>query len=311
MIALQNVTKLYGSVIGVNDLTFVLEAGAHGLIGPNGSGKTTFINLLTGQLRPTLGKVQVLGVDPWRRRDVLRRIGLCPATDVLYPNVSAWEWVRYQLRLHGFSRQEALRRTLASLEQTGLTSAMHRPLGSYSLGMRQRAKIAQAIAHDPELLILDEPYNGLDPVGRRQMTDLLREWGAAGKSLLFASHVLHEIEAVTPSFLLIYGGRLLASGTAGEIQSLLADAPQEVVISGPDAGRLAQRLASQPWIDALRLLPEAAQVRVQVRQPQLLYRALPQWIVADDLRIEQLQADDGNLSNLFETLLRRHRGEQP
>ena len=247
MIELRNVTKLYGSVIGVNDLTFAIGPGAYGLIGPNGSGKTTFINLLTGQLRPTLGRVQVLDVDPWKRRDVLRRIGLCPATDVLYPNVSAREWVAYLVRLHGFSRRAARVRAEEALEQTGMAAAMHRPLGSYSLGMRQRAKIAQAIAHDPDLLILDEPYNGLDPVGRYDMTRLLRGWADRGKSVLFASHVLHEIEAITPSFLLIYGGRLLASGSAGEIETLLADAPQQVVVTGQDRYGKDFRIKANGW----------------------------------------------------------------
>ncbi len=132
-----------------------------------------------------------------------------------------------------------------------MTEDMHRPMGTYSLGMRQRTKIAQAIAHQPELLILDEPYNGLDPVGRYQMTELLRGWAVEGRSLLFASHVLHEIEAITSSFLLIHGGRLLASGTAAEIESILADTPQEVTLLGKDVGRLVQRLADVSWVDAM------------------------------------------------------------
>ena len=171
--------------------------GAYGLVGPNGSGKTTLINLLTGQLKPTLGGLKVFGQDPWKDRRLLRRIGLCPATDVLYPNVSAKQWVSYLVSLHGFDAAESERLAVESLEIVGMESRMNRPMGEYSLGMRQRAKIAQSIAHQPDLIILDEPYNGLDPVGRQQMTRVLKDWVSRGKSLLFASHVLHEIEAIT------------------------------------------------------------------------------------------------------------------
>ena len=309
MIELQNVSKLYGNVIGVNDIGLSLEPGAYGLVGPNGSGKTTFINLLTGQLRPTIGRVRVFGQNPWRARRVLRRIGLCPATDVLYPNVSAFDWVRYQVRLHGFARDESQLLAEEALEHVSMTENMHRPMGTYSLGMRQRTKIAQAIAHQPELLILDEPYNGLDPVGRHQMTSLLQEWATEGRSLLFASHVLHEIEAITSSFLLIHGGRLLASGTAEEINNILADTPQEVSIVGADVSRLIPRLAEVTWIDGMQLTDNGNQLRLALRDPGRLYENLASWISEDRLRIDRLQSANGDLTSLFELLLRHHRGE--
>lgn len=308
MIELQQVTKLYGSVIGSNDLTIQMSAGAYGLVGPNGAGKTTMINLLTGQLQPTIGTVRVFGVNPWSDRSVLRRIGLCPATDVLYPNVSALEWVQFQVRMHGFSHADSRRRAIFSLEQTGMAENMNRLMGTYSLGMRQRTKIAQAIAHDPELLILDEPYNGLDPVGRYQMTDLLKGWASQSKSLLFASHVLHEIEAITASFLLIHGGRLLASGKATEIEQLLADWPQEVEIYGIDVAKLVHRLADQPWVDGLQLLDGHTRLKLFVRDPKQLYIKLATWIQADRLQIERLHSAQGNLSAIFDSLVHHHRG---
>tara|TARA_R110002049_G_scaffold27321_2_gene94347 strand:+ start:615746 stop:616681 length:936 start_codon:yes stop_codon:yes gene_type:complete len=309
MIQLSGISKLYGNVIGVNDITVDLPAGAYGLVGPNGSGKTTFINLLIGQLRPTLGKVRVFGDNPWRRRRVLRRMGLCPATDVLYPNVSALDWVRYQVRLHGFSRVESDRLAREALASVSMTDEMHRQMGTYSLGMRQRTKIAQAIAHQPQLLILDEPYNGLDPVGRYQMTELLRTWAVDGRSLLFASHVLHEIEAITSSFLLIHGGRLLASGTASEIEGILADTPQEVTLVGKDVGRLVSRLSDSPWVDAMHLTSNRNELRLALNDPTQLYQRLSAWIDQDELQIDQLQSANGELTSLFESLLRHHRGE--
>ncbi len=308
MIDLQQVTKLYGSVIGSNDLTNQMSPGAYGLVGPNGAGKTTMINLLTGQLQPTIGTVRVFGVNPWSDRSILRRIGLCPATDVLYPNVSALEWVQYQTRMHGFSHADSRRRAMFSLEQTGMAEKMNRLMGTYSLGMRQRTKIAQAIAHDPELLILDEPYNGLDPVGRYQMTELLQDWAGPNKSLLFASHVLHEIEAITSSFLLIHGGRLLASGEATEIEQLLADSPQEVEIYGVDVAKLVLRLADQPWVDGLQLLDGHTRLKLMVRDPLKLYKNLATWIQADGLQIDRLHSAQGNLSAIFDSLVHHHRG---
>jgi ABC-2 type transport system ATP-binding protein len=309
MINLQHVSKLYGTVIGSNDLTIDLQNGAYGLVGPNGAGKTTLINLLTGQLRPTIGTVRVFGVNPWTNRKILRRIGLCPATDVLYPNVSALEWVQYQVRMHGFTRAESHRLAVASLEVVGMTDNMHRQMGTYSLGMRQRTKIAQAIAHQPELLILDEPYNGLDPVGRFQMTEVLKDWAGDQKSLLFASHVLHEIEAITSSFLLIYSGRLLASGEASEIEQLLVDSPQEIQIRGADVPKLIHRLAEMPWVDGLQLLDDRTCLQIAVRDPRQLYANLATWIREDDLHIERLHSADGNLPAIFDSLLHHHRGQ--
>ena len=309
MIDLTNVSKLYGNVIGLNDVSLNFESGAYGLVGPNGAGKTTFINLLIGQLRPTIGTVKVLGKDPWRQRSVLRRIGLCPATDVLYPNVSAREFVWYQVRLHGLSHAECNRRTELALERVGMTESMNRPMGSYSLGMRQRTKIAQAIAHEPDFLILDEPYNGLDPVGRFQMAELLKQWTAEGKGLLFASHVLHEIEAITSAFALIYGGRLLASGTAGEIESVLAETPQEVCFFGSDVSRLLRRLADVDWVTSLNLSADRRELRVGLTDPSALFQRLAKWIDEDGLTIDQFQSAEGNLTAMFDSLLKHHRGE--
>lgn len=309
MIQLNNVTKLYGKVVGVNDLRLTLSPGAYGLVGPNGSGKTTLINLLTGQLKPTIGEIKVFDEAPWKQRKILRRIGLCPATDVLYPNVSARQWVTYLVSLHGYSKAESQERAVESLELVGMLDRMDRPMGEYSLGMRQRAKIAQAIAHRPDLIILDEPYNGLDPVGRQQMSDLLRQWVGQGKSLLFASHVLHEIESITSSFLLIFGGRILASGTSDELEGFISEAPQQVTLIGEDVGQLVAELAGQDWVDSVQLGENQTKLTVAFRDPSAFYRLLPTWIKSKSLRIDQLQGSQSNLTAIFDALLRNHRGE--
>lgn len=307
MIELTNVTKLYGTVIGVNDVTLTLQPGAHGLLGPNGAGKTTFLNLLTGQLKPTLGSIRMFGGNPWNNAGMLRRIGVSPGDEAMYSNVSGLEWVRFLAELHGFRRQEAERRAVWALEKLDMTAAMHRPIGSYSRGMRQRTKLAQAIAHEPELLILDEPFNGLDPVGRHVVTEMLRDWTRRGGSLLLASHILHEVEAVSPSFLLVCGGRLLASGTAEEVNALLSDVPNRIQIDCQRPRELARRLLDEDVVEAIEF-EGTERLTVSTRHPLAIYNRLPEWAADDDLAIRELRSADESLQNLFDSLMRVHRG---
>lgn len=307
MIELNLVTKLYGTVIGVNDITLALEPGAYGLLGPNGSGKSTLLNLLTGQLRPTIGVVNVYGASPRNNAALCRRTGYCPGSDGLYSNVSGYEWVCYLQQLHGMTSTEAARAARTSLESVGMLEAMHRPIASYSRGMRQRIKLAQAFAHDPELLILDEPFNGLDPVARHDMTVLLRDWIDRGKSLLLASHLLHEVESITQSFLLICGGRLLASGTAEEVHSLLADAPNEIAIRTNQPHRLAGLLVEHQMTDSLKI--DDGTISIVTRHPQVLFSNLPTWLANTEITILEIRSADESLQALFNSLMKIHRGE--
>lgn len=308
VVEFRNVTRLYGTVIGVNDLQFKLAPGAYGLVGPNGAGKTTLIGLLSGALRPSRGEVTVFGQTPTQNRQVLPRIGVCPASELLLPRTSGHSWVVELLMLTGYSFRSANRLAIDALEQTGMGPHMHRFIDSYSLGMRQRVKLAQAIAHNPELLILDEPFNGLDPVGRFEMTNLLKSWCSTGKTLILASHVLSEVEAVTDSFLLVYGGRLLATGTSEELREMVAELPQEVTLEGSDASQLAGRLASQSWVYSVKLSEDGMRLRVTARRANLLFENLTRWISEDNMDIQKMTGSDGGLSDLFDTLTRRHRG---
>jgi ABC-2 type transport system ATP-binding protein len=239
---------------------------------------------------------------------VLRAIGLCPEHDVLYANVTAFDWVRYLLELHGFSRRQAGRRAESALEQVRLADAMHRRLGGYSRGMRQRTKLAQALAHDPELLILDEPFNGLDPIGRHEMIELLRDRIRAGRSVLFASHLLSEVEALTQSFLLFHGSRLLASGSAAEVRSLLVDLANEIVIRCSEARELAGRLVAEDSIEAVRLGGADDELVVSTRSPAALYSRLPRLAAAAGSRIHEIRSTDGSLQSLFSSLVQMRRG---
>ena len=307
MISLQHTTKLYGSVIGVNDIDVSLEAGAYGLLGPNGSGKTTLLHLITGQLLPTIGLVRTFGESPWNNPDVLRRVGFCPAGDVPYTDVTALEWTIHLLRLHGYSRSESRTRAAHALEKVGIAPAMRKPMGSYSRGMRQRAKLAQAFAHDPDLLILDEPFNGLDPIGRHEMTVNIKEWTRQGRCLLMASHVLHEVEAVASAFLLICGGRLLASGSSEEVRSLLADVPHEIRIRCSRPLELAKLIIDSKTTDGVRF-DEGDELVVATRHPKLVYDAIPFW-EEQSIGVSEIRSPDESLQSLFDSLLKIHRGE--
>lgn len=309
LLNLQHVSLMYGTVIGVNDLKLELPPGAYALVGPNGAGKSTLIGLLTGALRPTLGNVQVFGHDPYRSPHVLQRIGLCPSSDLLVQGVSSRRWIQLQLAMSGWSTRESTSRAEEVLGLVGLQDALDRPIHTYSLGMRQRCKLAQAIAHRPELLILDEPFNGLDPVGRFQISEMLIEWAKQGKSLLLASHVLHEVERITDSFMLIFGGRLLASGTAGELRRLLADLPQEIVVDSPQRDALASRLSSQSWLRSMRRDTNPKRLVLTVQRPLELYRSLAEWTTEENLVIERVSGSEGDISSLFRLLVSKHRGE--
>ena len=307
MIELSHVSKLYGKVIGVNDFTLSLGPGAYGLLGPNGSGKSTLLNLITGQLRPTIGTVRVLGESPCNNAQLYRRLGYCPGGEGLYADVSAYDWVVYLQRLQGMTASRAADAADSALELVGMTDAMHRPIASYSRGMRQRTKLAQAIAHDPDFLILDEPFNGLDPVGRHELTTVLLDWIGLGKSLLFASHLLHEIESITQSFLLICGGRLLASGTAQEVHAMMQGLPNEVTLRCSDPHRLAALLMREQVADAARIVDGALTVATQ--NPSRLFENLPGWLTKNGLTVTEMHSADESLQALFNALMKMHRGE--
>lgn len=308
MIELQNVTKLYGAVIGVNDVSLSLPPGAYGLLGPNGSGKTTLLQLLTGQIRPTLGSIKLFGASPSQSNETLKKIGFCPASDVLYTTVSALDWVTYLCELYGYSRSEAKTRSVEALEMVGLTDAMNRAMGNYSRGMKQRSKLAQAIVHDPDFLILDEPFTGLDPLARHEMTQFLKQWIRNGKSLMLASHILHEVEAISQSFLLIFGGRLLASGNVEDVHTLLADVPTEITIRCNDARLLAQLFIGSEVATNIQL-KDIETLVLSTQNPLALYEKLPELMSEHNLTVSELSSDAESLQALFDSLLRIHRGE--
>ena len=236
----ENLSKWYGEVMGINDITLTIHPGITGLLGPNGAGKTSLIKLMTGQLRPNQGDVKVLNQPVWNNPDLTRRVGYCPDIELAYQFMSGFEFVAFFATLSGYDKPKVKSRSLQVLETVDMLQAKDRPIGSYSKGMRQRIKLAQALVHEPELLFLDEPLTGLDPNGRRHVLALLNELADKGISVIVSSHILYEIEALTETILLIHQGRILAEGTISDIRELIDEHPHKVYLTTDEPRRLAQ-----------------------------------------------------------------------
>jgi ABC-2 type transport system ATP-binding protein len=300
----HSLTKLYGVVIGLNDLEITLEPGIHGLLGPNGAGKSTLLKLITGQLRPSEGSLRVLGEEPWGNPQLFRRIGYCPEHDAFWSFLTGFEFVETLTRMAGLSRAEARPAAERALGRMGAQEYMHRPISTYSKGMRQRTKLAQALAHEPDLLILDEPLSGTDPTGRREMLDVIAEIGREGKSVIVSSHVMHEVESVTQHFLLIYGGRVLAVGDVREVRKLLAEIPHKVRIACDGPRALAARLAGELAVEGYQLDEPKGVIHITTRDPERLFRSLPDHAQAAGVHVFELGSTDESLDAVFAYLVR-------
>lgn len=299
----RSLSKMYGVVLGVNDLTLSLPAGVHGMLGPNGAGKSTFLKLITGELRPSEGEIIVMGERPWNNPALFRRIGYCPEYDGFWSSLSAEDFVIYLARMSGLSPADAKQRTHIALERVGATSFMRRRISTYSKGMRQRTKLGQALVHDPELIVLDEPLSGLDPVGRHEIMQIVRALAASGKSIILSSHVLHEVQAITEDFMLIYGGRVLASGNVHEIRSLMNNYPHRILLRCDRPRELAKEFARDDSIEAIEFCSEGGSIAVQTRDPRAFYEALPRRVVEAKVAVREVASQDDNLEAVFKYLV--------
>ena len=251
-----------------------MPAGVTGLLGPNGAGKSTFLQLATGQLRPSQGEVRVLGHRAWNNPALNRLIGLCPEQDAFYEWMTGRQFVETCARLGGLPRREAREAAARAIEEVGMTEHAGRAVRGYSKGMRQRTKLAQALVHDPLVLFLDEPLTGTDPVARRDLIDIIRRLGAAGRSVILSSHVLHEVEAVTSRVILINRGRLVAEGHVREIRDLIDTHPHRIVLKSEDDRALAARLVAFEDVVGVDLSHAGGGVLVETRSPDAFYARL-------------------------------------
>jgi ABC-2 type transport system ATP-binding protein len=299
----EHLSKWYGQVIGLNDVSVSVPPGITGLLGPNGAGKSTFMKLITGQLRPSKGSVHVLGEPIWGHQELFFRIGFCPEQDAFYDRMTGLDWVTALVRLNGLDDGAARAAAERALAAVDLTDAAHKRIGAYSKGMRQRVKLAQALVHDPELLILDEPLSGMDPLGRRKTIRMIRDWAKQGKSILVSSHILHEIETMTANILLINNGRILAEGNVHQIRDLIDTHPHTVYIRADEPRRLAREFLARADVISLRFEPGA--VVVETGKPDEFYTSLTELVAAGQVgTVEEVTSPDDNLQAVFKYLVK-------
>ncbi|HOC18807.1 MAG TPA: ABC transporter ATP-binding protein [Vicinamibacterales bacterium] len=295
-------SKWYGQVIGLNDVTVTVPRGITGLLGPNGAGKSTFMKLMTGQLKPSKGSIRLLGQPTWGNPSVYFKVGFCPDQDAFYDRMTGLEWVTALVRLNGYGDRQAADAARRALGTVDLLDAADRKIGSYSKGMRQRVKLAQAIVHDPDVLILDEPLSGMDPLGRRRTIRLIKEWARQGRSVIVSSHILHEIESMTSNILLINNGRILAEGNVHQIRDLIDTHPHTVFIRSADPRALARRFLAHDDVISLRF--EEGAVVVQTASPDGFYSRLTELAASGEAEIGEVTSPDDNLQAVFQYLVK-------
>jgi ABC-2 type transport system ATP-binding protein len=304
LVRAEHLSKWYGQVSGLNDVTVSIPPGITGLLGPNGAGKSTFMKVMTGQLKPSQGTIQVLGEPIWGNPRVYARLGFCPEQDAFYDRMTGLEWVTALVRLNGLSDSEADAAARRAIERVDLTDASGKKIGAYSKGMRQRIKLAQALVHDPELLILDEPLTGMDPIMRRRTIRLIKDWARAGKHIIVSSHILHEIESMTSNILLINNGRILAEGNVHQIRDLIDEHPHTVYVRGADPRALARRFLAED--DVLSMKFESGAVIVETARPDSFYARLTELAASGEAgAIDEVQSPDDNLQAVFKYLVKQ------
>lgn len=301
MIVLDGASRWYGQVIGVNDVSCRIEPGVTALLGMNGAGKSTMLRLVTGQLRPTTGSVTVFGEEPFANPEVYKRLGYCPEIDNFYEHRTGRQFVYTMGRFAGFGHAESKDRTEKVLQQVGMADRADKKIAGYSKGMRQRIKLAQAMIHDPEIVLLDEPLNGLDPIGRRDYIDLLHQLAKQGKTILVSSHILFEVEQMTNSILLLHRGRLLATGHLRVIRDLMDKHPHKVLLETTEPRQWAERLMGLPFVLSSRI--ERQGLELQTKEPNQFYDALVPLAVESGLPLSGFSSPDSNLESIFRYLV--------
>ena len=299
-IEIDHVSRWYRNVVAVNDVSMTIGPGVTGLLGPNGAGKSTLIALMSGFLAPSAGTVTLDGEPLWRNEQVYRKVGLVPEREALFDYLTGRQFVVAMAELHGLADPgAAAQRSLAVIE---MTDAQDRPISTYSKGMRQRVKMASALVHDPEVLLLDEPFNGMDPRQRIHLMDLLRSMGAEGRTVLFSSHILEEVEQVARQIEVVVAGRHAASGDFGAIRRLMTDRPNRFVLRTTDDRRLASVLLGDASVRGARLRTEGG-IEVEASDFGRFSEVLPRLARDHGVRLHEVTPTDESLESVFSYLV--------
>jgi ABC-2 type transport system ATP-binding protein len=300
-VELRNVSHWYGNVVAVNDVSFSLGPGITGLLGPNGAGKSTLLHMLAGFLAPSAGEVLVDGRPAWKNPEMYRSLGLVPEREAVYPFLTGYEFALMNARLHGLPDPE--KAAERAIDIVDLRAAMHRRIGGYSKGMRQRAKIAGALVHEPRIVLLDEPFNGMDPAQRMQMMELLRGLAEQGKTILISTHILEELHHLANNVLVVVAGRLAASGHFREIRRLMTDRPHTFTLRSSDDRRLASVLMAHAAVQGVEL--GTGEITVRTAERLGFARHLPHAARDAGITLYEVRPTDESLESVFSYLVKR------
>ena len=294
----ERLSKWYGPVLGVSEINWSIKGGVVGLLGPNGAGKSIFMKMVVGLMRPSRGSLRVFGEDPFRSKEVRARIAYCPEHENVYPELSAIEFVTFMARLSGVAKpKQAAEKALVEM---GLEKAMGRKVVEFSKGMRQRAKIATAIVHDPDMVVLDEPLTGIDPVERKRIVDRVKGMADRGKTVLISSHVLYEIEAITQEIMVMYRGQVLAEGNLRDIRALIDKHPHRIRVDCSNPRVLGREVAGAEHLVNIQF--DRDHVTFETANPDACYDLISETCLQHDIKLRSLTSPDNNLGAVFDYL---------
>lgn len=308
-IVFENVSRFYGEVLGVNRVNLTIPPGITSLVGPNGSGKTTLMNLMTGLVRPTKGSISVRGVRPYEPEKLFRLLGYCTQFDSFPRGYTGFQYVHASLLLQGLSSRAAEAKAWAAIEKVNLVDAAKRKVAAYSKGMRQRIRLAQSIAHEPQVLILDEPLNGLDPLVRAETIALFREQAERGAHVIVSSHVLHEVDMISDQVVLLANGYVVAEGAIRGVREEISDRPHQIVIRCDKPSEMASRIFQYDHVVEARIHPDFQGLLVKTTNASQFHKLLNR-LVLDGIEIETISPADDDVNSLYEYLIGDEGGQR-
>lgn len=310
LILLEDVSKFYGEVLGVNRVDLRVGPGITSLVGPNGSGKTTLLNLLTGLLRPSRGRVRVLGTPPTEVEDFFRKVGYCTQIDSFPRGFTGRSFLESFLLLRGWSRRRVSAAAALALSRVGLEDAAERKIAGYSKGMRQRIKLAQAIAHEPEVLLLDEPLNGLDPLARNEVIVLLKELATAGGHILISSHILHEVDMMSDHVVMLDGGYVVAQGQIQAVREEMDEHPLQIFVRCDRPSILASRIFRENHVVEAVLHDDGGGLHLRTTDAESLYLLLNRVVLEEGLTVEAVGPADDDVDAVYRYLIGEERANR-
>lgn len=302
-IVFDNVSKFYGDVLGVNRVSFALDQGITSLVGPNGSGKTTLMNLVTGLIKPTRGSIQVLGLTTRQPMELFRQVGYCTQFDSFPPGSTGYDFIFWPLRLHGFGREQTARLTAEALERAGMTQVARRKVAGYSKGTRQRIRLAQAIAHHPSVLVLDEPLNGLDPIARAEAIALFESLAKQGMHVIISSHILEEVDRISDRVVLMSSGYVVAEGQIREVRKEVRDHPMQILVRCSNAARLASAAFELDHVVEAKILNDSRGVLIRTRDPEQFYLLLNKVVCSGLIEVDAVAPADDDVNSIYQYLI--------